>query len=135
MVDSAAMRSVLAIALLFAGAISSTGCPQEESPRVTGSEARERWIVTFAGAEPDLAEYRGLIKDQPAEAGAYVDKMRRKLDQDHAEIAKTIEAMNGQIVERWWMTNSMTVELEAGSVPTLQQASGVKSVATDVSLP
>ena len=141
-VHSAAMRSASSMAFglcllgcLFGGTLASTGCPQkEETRRVLGTDGRERWIVTFDGNEPDLAEYRALMKDKPDEAEAYAEKMRRKLDQDHEQLAQTLESLNGKVVERWWMSRSMTVEIEAGNVPSLRKASGVKSIVPDVPL-
>lgn len=132
------MRSVVAMVCtlcLFGGTVGLAGCPdKEDSKRVTGSEGRERWIVSFEGNEPDLAEYRGLMKDKPDEADAYADRMRKRLDLDHEELHRTLESLNGKVVERWWMSNAMTVEIEAGKAPSLEKVSGVKSIAPDVPL-
>lgn len=132
------MRSVAVFACalcLLGGIVGSAGCPDKEEPkRVTGTEGRERWIVSFEGNEPDLAEYRALMKDKPDEAEAYAEKMRRKLDQDHEELTKSLESFNGTVVERWWMSNSVTVEIEAGKAPSLEKVPGVKSLAPDVPL-
>lgn len=111
-------------------------CPgkDEDTKRVLGTEGRERWIVTFEGNEPDLGEYRALMKDKPDEAEAYAEKMRRKLEADHEDLTKTLESLNGRIVERWWMSGAVTVEIEAGKAPSLEKVAGVKSIAPDTPL-
>jgi hypothetical protein len=130
------MRSVaLACALCFLG-IQATGCPstKDDEKRVVGTEGRERWIVTFEGSEPDVSEYRRLMNGKPDEARAYADKMRKKLDQDHRELMSILESLSGTVVERWWMSNAMTVEIDAAKAPSLARAGGVKSIAPDVLL-
>lgn len=131
---------VTLVVLVLAGAIAAGalggGCPSKEGDgkRVLGTEGRERWVVTFEGNEPDLAEYRALMKDKPAEADAYADKMRKKLETDHEDLAKMLESLNGRIVERWWMSQSVTVEIDATAAPSLEKVAGVKSLTPDAPL-
>lgn len=133
-----ARASLVVLALVLAGTTVGlgAGCPDKEAEtkRVLGTEGRERWVVTFEGNEPDLAEYRALLKDKPDEAEAYAEKMRKKLETDHEDLAKALESLNGRIVERWWMSQSVTVEIDATVAPSLEKVPGVKSVVPDVPL-
>jgi hypothetical protein len=131
-----ALAGLLAGLLAGAAALAG-GCPGKDDdggPRVLGTEGRERWVVTFEGDEPDLAEYRALLKDKPDDAEAYAEKMRKKLETDHEDLAKTLESLNGRIVERWWMSRAVTVEIDAGKAPSLVKAAGVKSLRPDAPL-
>lgn len=132
---SLACRCALALVLAVAGAVLG-GCSdnEAETKRVLGTEGRERWVVTFEGPEPDLAEYRALMKENPVEAEAYAERMRKKLETDHEDLAKALESLNGRIVERWWMSQSVTVEIDASAAPSLEKVPSVKSLAPDVPL-
>lgn len=129
------MRLVL-VAVLGLGLF--VGCPAKDpaatGPRVLGTDGRERYVVVFDATAPDLADYRALLKDKPDDAEAYAEKMRAKLHQDHADFEASLSTVNGRVVERWWMSNALTVEVEATGVPTLQKAPGVKSVTPDALL-
>lgn len=134
-----ARATLVVLALSLAGATVvglGAGCPDKDvdTKRVLGTEGRERWVVTFEGNEPDLAEYRALLKDKPDEAEAYAEKMRKKLETDHEELTKALESLNGRIVERWWMSQSVTVEIDAAAAPSLEKVPGVKSLTPDVPL-
>jgi hypothetical protein len=126
---------VLAFAAVAIASALGAGCPgKDDTKRVLGTDGRERWVVTFEGNEPDLAEYRALLKDKPDEAEAYAEKMRKKLETDHEDLAKVLESLNGRIVERWWMSQSVTVEIDATAAPSLEKVAGVKSLTPDVPL-
>jgi hypothetical protein len=127
--------AVAALALL---ALAAAGCPSngdEQGPKpTTGAEGRERWIVTFDGSAPDLGEYRALQRDNPKAVDAYVGQMRDGVMRGRAEMESFLGSVEGRVVERWWMTNAVTVEVPAGAVETLKKQPGVKSVAPDLTL-
>ena len=102
--------------------------------RMLGAEGKERWVVTFDATEPDLGEYRDLVAENPTEAEAYAAKMRAKLAHDRADFEAQVQALEGKVVERWWMSNALTVEVKPDSVPSLKGMPGVKSIVPDVPL-
>jgi hypothetical protein len=115
-------------AALFAGA-----CDGDAKP-VAGRDGRERWVVSFDGSRPELAEYRKLLKDDPAAVPAYVQKMRDRQAQAHPELDQSVAAIGGAVVERWWMSNKVTVEIPRSGLATIQAVPGVKSVEPDTLL-
>ncbi len=134
------MRVILA--LLAAVALSAAGCPGKKAAppgkHVLGSEGRERWIVAFDGGDGDLGAYRELLKDgDDDKADAFAEKARAKLKQAHSDVEGQVVALGGQVVEVWWMSNAITVEIEPGKVESLRALVGklgVKSVTPDVPL-
>jgi hypothetical protein len=132
----AMVRFVLVVLLALPAWV---GCPSEEQApgsgkRMAGTDGRDRWIVVFDAKEPDLTEYRELQRDDPAEAEGYVQKMRAKLAHDRADFEAQVQALDGKIVERWWMSNALTVEVKPEGVPTLRSFPGVRSITPDVPL-
>ena len=124
--------AVVVVAVAAFSVIGSVGgCPgasAPEEPKILGAEGRERWIVTFSGKEPDLETYREILRNEPGRADAYAEKMRGILRSAHADFEKSTEAVGVKIVEVWWMSNAMTVEVDARAVPTLQQRVGNEGV-------
>jgi hypothetical protein len=114
------------------------GCPSHVDPggakATLGADGKERWVVTFEGEAPDPAEYRTLAKDNPKAADAYAAQMRDAVMKGRTEIESFLTSVDGRVVERWWMSNAITVELPAGAVESLRKQTGVKSVAPDQTL-
>jgi hypothetical protein len=132
-------RALLALLFLGPGPLSlSAGCPAPaeatDDKRVLGADGRERWVVTFEGVEPDPTEYRELLKTSPPEAEEYAERMRKQLTRDHAAFESALQALSGRVVERWWMSNAVTVEIDKNAAPSLREAAGVKAVTPDVAL-
>jgi hypothetical protein len=120
--------------LLLAVAPLACGGDKNGESRVLGSEGRERWVVTFDGAAPDLAEYRKLLADDPSAVPAYVVKMRDRQAQAHPELEESLTALGGRVVDRWWMSNQVTIELPATGVASVQTVPGVKAMVPDALL-
>jgi hypothetical protein len=126
--------------LVLVAIVAVAGCPAKDAggdgKRVMGSENRERWVVQFDGPEKDLAEYRALQKE--SDRDAYAEKMRARLKDAHADVQSQIESScGGKVVEVWWMSNGMTVEIEPAKAETLRELQGklgVKSVTPDAPL-
>jgi hypothetical protein len=127
--------AVTATASIFGG-----GCSSKEAAgdgkRVMGSEGRERWIIQFDGPDKDLAEYRALQKE--SDRDAYAEKQRSRLKDTHADVQSQVESScGGKVVEVWWMSNAMTVEIDPSKAETLRELVGklgVKSVSPDAPL-
>lgn len=122
------------VLLLLAVAPLGCGGDKKDESRVLGSEGRERWVVTFDGAAPDLAEYRKLLTDDPSAVPAYVVKMRDRQAQAHPELEQSVNALGGRVVDRWWMSNQVTVEIPATGVASIQTVPGVKEMTPDALL-
>jgi hypothetical protein len=103
-----------------------------KAPLVAGTAGRQRFVVTLAGAAADLGEYRRLLKEDPTRVAAYVDERRAALLRPEFEAA--IANVNGRVVERWWMSGQITVELTNENVAALRALPGVVSVEADVPL-
>ena len=134
----AGIRAGIVIAAAV-GVVAMSGCPgKEPSKKVSGSEGRERWVIVFEGNEPDLGTYHGLLKEgAPERVDGYVEKMRAKLKDTHADAEQQVTALGGNIAEVWWMSNAITVEIEPGKAESLHALVGklgVKSVAPDTPL-
>lgn len=113
------------------------GCPSDDDAGgkpTLGADGRERWVVTLEGEPPDLAEYRALVRDNPKAAAPYVAKMRDNLMSGRTELEGFLTSVDGRVVERWWMSNAITVEVPAGAVESLKKQAGVKRLAPDVTL-
>ena len=124
---------------LLAGAlvVAALGCPAKDDTRgkpTHGTDGKERWVVTLEGEPPDLAEYRALLRDNPKAAEPYVAKMRDSLMSGRTEFEGFLTSVDGRVVERWWMSNAVTVEVPASAVETLKKQAGVKQLAPDVTL-
>jgi hypothetical protein len=134
------IRVLVLVALVAPSAFFLGGCPSKDAggdaKRVMGSEGRERWVVQFDGPDKDLAEYRALPKE--SDRDAYAEKQRARLKDAHADVQSQVESScGGKVVEVWWMSNAMTVEIEPGKVETLRELVnklGVKSVSPDAPL-
>ncbi len=125
------------VAVAGAIALAAVGCPSDDQPTVkpaTGSDGRERWVVALEGEPPDLTEYRALSRDNPGAVAPYVDKMRQSLMAGRTELDTFLTSVDGQVVERWWMSNAVTVEVPASAVESLKKQAGVKQIAPDLTL-
>ncbi|MCC7071070.1 MAG: hypothetical protein IT383_07100 [Deltaproteobacteria bacterium] len=130
-------RPLRALLLLSALVMGVGGCPGEEQPTAkpsVGTDGRERWVVTLEGEAPDLTEFRSLTRDNPKAVAPYVDKMRQNLLAGRSELEGFLTSVDGRVVERWWMSNAITVEVPASAVASLKKQGGVKQVAPDLTL-
>lgn len=96
-----------------------------------GAEGRQRFVLTLDLPAPDLSEYRRLVKDDPASALTYADKQRAALAASLQPVEAQLAALGGRVVERWWMTNQATIEMQASSAASVQGMAGVKSLEID----
>lgn len=114
------------------------GCPGDEdsggAKPTAGADGKQRWVVTFEGEPPSPAEYRALLRDNPKAAEPYVAQMRDSLMRGRTEIEAFLSSVDGRVVERWWMSNAVTVEVPPSAVESLKKQPGVKSIAPDPTL-
>lgn len=127
---------MLVSALLATGGMASACSSSAETggTGMRGTEGRERWVVTFADPAPDASEYRALLRSNPDDAQAYAERIRKQLVRAHVPLETALQSFNGRVVEVWWMSNAVTVEVEPNAVPTLRTTAGVASVVPDAVL-
>ncbi len=127
----------LLLAVSLPGLAAVIGCPSSgdnAGKALAGADGKERWVVTLAGEPPDLAEYRALLHDNPNAVEPYVSKMRDGLMNGRTELEGFLSSVDGRVVERWWMSNAITVEVPPGAAESLKKQPGVKQVAPDLTL-
>jgi hypothetical protein len=103
----------------------------DEGPRAPAGTkpGSERWVVFFTGDGPSLDDYR---KAQGTGADlAPLEARLRTAAARHTAFGRQLAGINGQIVDVWWLTNAVTVELPAGAVDTLKELDGVARVAPE----
>jgi hypothetical protein len=97
-----------------------------------GTAGRERFVVTLASGAPDLAEYHRLLKDDPAGVAAYVAQRRAALGSPELDAA--LVGVDGRIVERWWMSGQLTIEMKREGLATVRALTAVRAVTPDLPL-
>lgn len=131
-------RAALAAALLLLLPLGLAACPGDDDNAglkpTAGADGRERWVLTFEGEAPDPSEYRTLLRDNPKAVEPYVTQMRDQLMRGRTELDAFLGSVEGRVVERWWMSNAVTVEVPASAVESLKKQPGVKSVSPDPTL-
>jgi hypothetical protein len=124
---------------LFAPTAGLVGCAEDPlgdlRPPGPAQEVggRQRFIVTLTDAAPDLAEYRTLLKANPTAVPAYVEQRRAALARPEIEAA--LAGLQARIVERWWMSGQLTVEVAPDQLPAIKSLPGIAAVDADVALP
>jgi hypothetical protein len=129
--------SLRAFGLLLVVSVAALGCDDaadDGGKRVTGTEGRERWVVTFEGEASGLDAYRKLLVDEPARVAAFEAEQRKALTDKRQSFDSAVQAVGGRIVETWWMHNACTIEVPAGVIASVKVAPGVKDVKPDALL-
>jgi hypothetical protein len=95
-----------------------------------GRPDRERYLVHLDVAPIDVAAYQQL-SDDPAAAKEFADGQRKQLLLKVPGFERALAAIQGSVVERWWMSGAVTIETPKGTAATLQTAPGVRSIRPD----
>lgn len=125
---------------LVAGSL-LVGCPSsDEGPKgIPGATTgTERWVVTFQATpqgKKDLEAYRAALKKSPQAARASAAEARKNAIEARRSIDGALKSFGARIVDHWWMTNSITVEIPAGNAASLRALPGVVSAKPDALLP
>ncbi len=125
------LRAVCVFALV--GVLTQLGvaCSDDAGEAIKGSSpGTERWVVLFEGDAPDLTDYKKAQATGKGLAAAEA-KLRADAQTRHKGFEKGLKELEGKVVERWWMTNAVTVELPSGNVGSLQHMDGVAEVKPD----
>jgi hypothetical protein len=127
-----------AFALLCAATALAAGCPADEPEGPTAikgaAENSERYVVYLKGEGPDLTEYRKALSDEPDKVPEIVAALREDAERRHKKFEKALRALSGTIVDHWYLTNAVTVEIPKESAPTLKITDGVLRVEPDTIL-
>ncbi|MBM4279695.1 MAG: hypothetical protein FJ137_02675 [Deltaproteobacteria bacterium] len=115
-----------------AGACADDPLGDLRAPVAARSGGRQRFVVTLAAATPDLGDYRKLLKEDPAAVAGYVEQKRAALTRPDVEAA--LAGVNARVVERWWMSGQLTVELPPEQVSAVRALPGIAAVVPDVPL-
>lgn len=129
-IRAAAAGGLLAAALLAAACDDEPVAP-EAQPLAGSRPELERWVVHLKGEPPDPAPYREALEKSPEQVPEIAEKLRQKAMQARAGFVQRIADLGGRVVDHWWLTNAVTVEIPGGNVPTLKVLDEVERVEPD----
>lgn len=131
---SARLRGALLVCVLAALPLSS-GCPDDEKPQVQPLEGSQpgslRYVVYLTGEPPDLTEYKKALADSPGDVPTIVDGLRKNAEFRRKGFEQTLKAFGGRVVDHWYLTNAVTVEIPANAAASLPALDGVERVVPD----
>ncbi len=120
---------------LGAGPFGAMGCSDDELPSIqplAGSKAGTvRYVLHLAGDAPDASAYRAALKEDPAKAAAIAAELKETAAAGRRKLVQALKAYDGRVVDHWWLTNAVTVELPAGNALSLTAIDGVVKVEPD----
>lgn len=131
------MRAVRSCTLLVlvAAAWGLAGCPEEEADAPKPLEGAQpgslRFVVYLKGDPPDLTEYRKALAENPDEVPEIVEELRETVKAERKDFERSLKAFEGKVVDHWFLTNAVTVEIPAGGAPSLPLVNGVERVEPD----
>ncbi len=109
-------------------------CDDADSAIEGTKDGTERWIVYLEGEGPDLGAYREAAKKGPEAQAEVAAKMKAETKAKHAPFVKMLAERGGTVVEHWWMTNAVTVEIPEGTSDAVREFEGVQRIAPDTLL-
>ena len=129
-VRNALFCAVFGTLALGFGAGCSDPPPEGPAPMPGAKPGTQRWVVHLVGDAPDLVAYRAARgKGEGVETA---EDALRKAARDRAKpLRQSLKGLDGKIVDYWWMTNAVTVEVPEGAVGTLKGLDGVDRIVPD----
>jgi hypothetical protein len=103
-------------------------------PGLAGRPDRERYVVLLTVVTPspaDVSSYQARVIEGPKAAHAWADEKRKGMLLTVPGFERALAAAQGSVVERWWMSGAVTIEVPKGSIASLQGAPGVRSIRAD----
>ena len=128
------MRAVMLGIALSTFPLTGFLCDSAPDPLPGKVDGTERWVVYLKGAPADLSEFRAAAKKSPEAKATATAAARAAASEGHAAFASRLAEMGGEVVEHWWMTHAVTVQIPAGTSENLSQLEGVERIAPDVLL-
>lgn len=127
-------RAALAACVLVAP-VALSACSDDEPPAVQPLEGSKqgtaRYVLHLEGAPPDSSAYRKALAEDPAKASALADELREAAAASRRQLVQALRAYDGRVVDHWFLTNAVTVEIPAGNALSLQAIDGVARVEPD----
>ena len=123
----------LVAVVMVCAIMSLIGCPDEPAApaAVSGTQGRDRYVVTMTSGPVDLEEFRTTRRETPAGVSAYIAKKRAETAAAQADLDTVVASVGGQVLSRWWMSGQATIEVSPAAVATVRKAPGVAAVEPD----
>lgn len=127
-------RLLLAVAA-FAAPLALSACSDEEGPAVQplagSNQGMVRYVVHLKGDPPDASAYRAALAEDPAKAAALAEELKQVAADGRKKLVQALRAYDGRVVDHWFLTNAVTVEIPEGNALSLQAIDGVERVEPD----
>jgi hypothetical protein len=131
----ALQRTCVFAGLLAAAMLALGGCSDDSGaiPQALGGSAPglERYVVHLAGEPPDASAYNSSLLEDPDKVPALVAELRAEAELSRKRFVQALNSYDGRVVDHWWLTNAVTVELPAGNAASLRAIDGVVKVEPD----
>ncbi|MFZ9889792.1 MAG: hypothetical protein ACO3JL_20035 [Myxococcota bacterium] len=109
--------------------------PPGPEPLAGARPGTQRFVVYLAGDPPDASAYRAALKDDPSSAPPLAEALRAQAEAQRRGFQQALRAYNGVVVDHWWLTNAVTVEIPTVNAASLTAIDGVVRVEPDVLFP
>ena len=126
--------TALSLSLLMGASVLSA-CSEDELPPIqplAGSKpGSQRYVVHLQGPPPDASAYHEALKDDPSKAPEIAATLKESAAASRKKLVQALRAYDGRVVDHWWLTNAVTVEIPAGNALSLTAIDGVVKVEPD----
>jgi hypothetical protein len=130
-----ALRQLALSCAVLAAPLALSACSDDEPPPVqplAGSKAGTvRYVVHLKGEPPDASAYRAALKEDPAKAAKLAEELKMAAALNRKKLVQALKAYDGRVVDHWFLTNAVTVEIPAGNALSLTAIDGVAKVEPD----
>lgn len=109
--------------------------PKGPDPLAGARPGTQRFVVFLAGDAPDATAYREALQDDPSAAPPLAEALRQQAVTQRRAFLQALRAYDGVVVDHWWLTNAVTVEIPSGNAMSLTAIDGVLRVEPDVFFP
>ena len=112
-----------------------SACSDDEPPPIqplAGSKpGTVRYVVHLQGDPPDASAYREALAKDPAKAAQLAEELKMAAALNRKKLVQALKAYDGRVVDHWFLTNAVTVEIPAGNALSLTAIDGVTKVEPD----
>jgi hypothetical protein len=117
--------------LLVSPIVGCNESSEDEVQAIQGSlPGSERWVVYFDSKELDLTAYRNA--QAKGEDTAQIETMLRESAKErYKEFEAKLKGFEGRIVDTWFLTEAVTIEVASGALGTLRTLPGVVKIEPD----
>lgn len=130
------LRALWLSAMVVAGVVACDDeAPPGPAPLPGARPGTQRFVVYLAGDGPDATAYRAALQDDPSTAPSLAEALRQQAVAQRRGFLQALRAYDGVVVDHWWLTNAVTVEIPAGNAMSLTAIDGVLKVEPDILFP